>query len=138
MTAGSIAVPLIIPLRAPIIGKSKNSIDTSTPIELKTGLFSLILMILSMISIRYLNLKRLQTLIFISRLMVQNQIHLFLQELKKVLLSIQSHLSYEKENEQSKQLVYQGFKIKTQMLITNDKREFLNIFLKPAFPTVFK
>ena len=36
MTAGSIAVPTIIPLRAPIIGKLKNSIDTYTPIELRT------------------------------------------------------------------------------------------------------
>ena len=37
MTAGSIAVPTIVPLRAPISGKSKNSIDTCTPIELKSG-----------------------------------------------------------------------------------------------------
>jgi hypothetical protein len=37
MTAGSIAVPTIVPLRVPTIGKSKNLIDTSTPIELKTG-----------------------------------------------------------------------------------------------------
>jgi len=36
MTAGSIAVPLIIPLRAPVAGKLKNVIDTNTPIELKT------------------------------------------------------------------------------------------------------
>ena len=37
MTAGSIAVPTIVPLRVPSSGKSKNHIDTSTPIELKTG-----------------------------------------------------------------------------------------------------
>jgi hypothetical protein len=36
MTAGSIAVPTIVPLRAPIMGKSKNAIDTSVPIELKS------------------------------------------------------------------------------------------------------
>ena len=36
MTAGSIAVPTIIPLRAPITGKLKNFIDTHTPIELRT------------------------------------------------------------------------------------------------------
>ena len=37
MTAGSIAVPTIVPLRVPN-GKLKNVIDTSTPIELKTGI----------------------------------------------------------------------------------------------------
>jgi hypothetical protein len=37
MTAGSIAVPTIMPLRAPVVGKLKNVIDTCTPIELKTG-----------------------------------------------------------------------------------------------------
>lgn len=37
MTAGSIAVPTIVPLRAPNPYKSKNAIDTDTPIELKTG-----------------------------------------------------------------------------------------------------
>lgn len=37
MTAGSISVPTIIPLRAPVVGKLKNSIDTSVAIELRTG-----------------------------------------------------------------------------------------------------
>jgi hypothetical protein len=37
MTAGSIAVPTIVPLRAPAPGKLKNVIDTQTPIELRTG-----------------------------------------------------------------------------------------------------
>ncbi len=36
MTAGSIAVPSIIPLRIPSNGKLKNVIDTYTPIELKS------------------------------------------------------------------------------------------------------
>ncbi|XP_048392227.1 double zinc ribbon and ankyrin repeat-containing protein 1 isoform X3 [Stegostoma tigrinum] len=36
MTAGSIAVPHIIPLRIPFLGKPKNEIDTNTPIELKS------------------------------------------------------------------------------------------------------
>lgn len=36
MTAGSIAVPTIVPLRAPVPGKLKNIIDTVTPIELRT------------------------------------------------------------------------------------------------------
>ena len=36
MTAGSIAVPSIVPLRMPSYGKSKNSIDMCTPIELKS------------------------------------------------------------------------------------------------------
>lgn len=40
MTAGSIAVPTIVPLRPPIVGKYKNLIDTNTPIELKTGNFN--------------------------------------------------------------------------------------------------
>jgi hypothetical protein len=39
MTAGSIAVPTIMPLRAPVVGKLKNLIDTCTPIELRTGFF---------------------------------------------------------------------------------------------------
>lgn len=43
MTAGSIAVPTIVPLRVPINGKPKNIIDTNTPIELKTGYYRLIL-----------------------------------------------------------------------------------------------
>jgi hypothetical protein len=37
MPAGSIAVPTIVPLRAPIAGKLKNIIDTCTPIEVATG-----------------------------------------------------------------------------------------------------
>ena len=37
MTAGSISVPTIIPLRVPVSGKLKNVIDTSIAIELKTG-----------------------------------------------------------------------------------------------------
>jgi hypothetical protein len=37
MTAGSITVPTIVPLRAPLTGKLKNVIDVSTPIELRTG-----------------------------------------------------------------------------------------------------
>jgi hypothetical protein len=36
MTAGSVAVPTIIPLRAPVAGKLKNVIDTYTPIELRS------------------------------------------------------------------------------------------------------
>ncbi len=36
MTAGSIAVPSIVPLRVPLNGKLKNIIDTFTPIELKS------------------------------------------------------------------------------------------------------
>ncbi|XP_060687656.1 double zinc ribbon and ankyrin repeat-containing protein 1 isoform X2 [Hemiscyllium ocellatum] len=36
MTAGSIAVPHIIPLRIPLLGKFKNEIDTNTLIELKS------------------------------------------------------------------------------------------------------
>ena len=37
MTAGSIAVPTVIPLRAPIPGRPKTAIDSNTKIELKTG-----------------------------------------------------------------------------------------------------
>lgn len=37
MTAGSIAVPSIVPLRVPSYGRPKNIIDTYTPIELKSG-----------------------------------------------------------------------------------------------------
>ncbi|XP_002740895.1 double zinc ribbon and ankyrin repeat-containing protein 1-like [Saccoglossus kowalevskii] len=36
MTAGSVAVPTIIPLRVPIPGKSKLNIDTNTSIEIRT------------------------------------------------------------------------------------------------------
>ncbi|XP_072360095.1 double zinc ribbon and ankyrin repeat-containing protein 1 isoform X2 [Scyliorhinus torazame] len=36
MTAGSIAVPQIIPLRVPLPGKPKNEIDTDTPIGIKS------------------------------------------------------------------------------------------------------
>ena len=38
MTAGSIVVPAIVPLRTPIPGKTKSSIDTNTKIELSTGM----------------------------------------------------------------------------------------------------
>lgn len=37
MAAGQVIAPSIIPLRAPIPGKSKTEIDTNTLIELKTG-----------------------------------------------------------------------------------------------------
>lgn len=37
MTAGAIIVPAIVPLRPPIPGKSKLSIDSNTKIELSTG-----------------------------------------------------------------------------------------------------
>ena len=37
MTAGSISVPNIVPLRQPAVGSSKNTIDTCTPIEIKSG-----------------------------------------------------------------------------------------------------
>ena len=37
MTAGSIAVPTIVPLRPPIPGKPKTSIDSNTKVELSTG-----------------------------------------------------------------------------------------------------
>ncbi|KAG8549564.1 hypothetical protein GDO81_020824 [Engystomops pustulosus] len=36
MTAGSICVPQIIPLRVPVPGKGKYEVDTSTPIEIKS------------------------------------------------------------------------------------------------------
>ncbi|KAM4692876.1 double zinc ribbon and ankyrin repeat-containing protein 1 [Discoglossus pictus] len=36
MTAGSISVPQIIPLRVPLPGKGKHEVDTNTPIEIKT------------------------------------------------------------------------------------------------------
>lgn len=39
MTAGSIAVPQIIPLRLPLPGKSKHDIDTNTPVEIKSGTY---------------------------------------------------------------------------------------------------
>ncbi len=39
MTAGSISVPTIVPLRGPVIGKFKNYIDTCTAIEIRTGIF---------------------------------------------------------------------------------------------------
>lgn len=38
MAAGSVAAPQIVPLRAPVVGKAKNIIDTDTKIELYTGL----------------------------------------------------------------------------------------------------
>ena len=38
MTAGAIAVPTIIPLRAPTPGQHKTCIDSNTKIELRSGL----------------------------------------------------------------------------------------------------
>ena len=38
MTAGSIAVPTVIPLRPPIPGRPKSAIDSNTKIELRTGI----------------------------------------------------------------------------------------------------
>ena len=40
MTAGAIAVPTIVPLRPPLPGKSKSSVDSNTKIELNTGKIS--------------------------------------------------------------------------------------------------
>ena len=40
MTAGSVAVPTIVPLRAPILGQHKTAVDTATKIELHSGLSS--------------------------------------------------------------------------------------------------
>jgi hypothetical protein len=37
MAAGCIVVPLIIPIRIPPPGKAKHEIDTTTPVELKSG-----------------------------------------------------------------------------------------------------
>ncbi len=39
MTAGAVAVPTIMPLRAPVPGVHKSTIDTNTKIELRSGLF---------------------------------------------------------------------------------------------------
>ncbi|XP_018606364.2 double zinc ribbon and ankyrin repeat-containing protein 1 [Scleropages formosus] len=36
MTAGSIAVPHIIPIRAPLPGRAKHHVDTTTPLEIKS------------------------------------------------------------------------------------------------------
>ncbi|XP_027668069.1 double zinc ribbon and ankyrin repeat-containing protein 1 [Falco biarmicus] len=36
MTAGSVSVPQVIPLRIPLPGKSKHEIDTNTPVEIKS------------------------------------------------------------------------------------------------------
>ena len=38
MTAGAVAVPTIMPLRAPIPGQHKSTIDTNTKIELRSGM----------------------------------------------------------------------------------------------------
>lgn len=38
MTAGSICVPQIIPLRVPVPGKGKYDVDTNTPVEIKSGM----------------------------------------------------------------------------------------------------
>ena len=37
MTAGAVAVPTIVPLRAPIPGQHKTLIDSNTKIELRSG-----------------------------------------------------------------------------------------------------
>lgn len=37
MTAGAVGVPTVIPLRVPIPGQAKNSVDTNTKIELRSG-----------------------------------------------------------------------------------------------------
>jgi len=37
MTAGSVSVPTIVPLRAPVPGLPKTSVDTDTRIELNSG-----------------------------------------------------------------------------------------------------
>jgi len=37
MTAGAIAVPTVMPLRLPVAGKAKNSIDSNTRIEIRSG-----------------------------------------------------------------------------------------------------
>ena len=44
MTAGAIAVPTIVPLRPPLPGKSKSSVDSNTKIELNTGQISHVLL----------------------------------------------------------------------------------------------
>lgn len=38
MTAGSVSVPQIIPLRLPLPGKAKHEIDTNTHVEIKSGI----------------------------------------------------------------------------------------------------
>lgn len=38
MTAGAVAVPTIVPLRPPHPGKHKTAVDSSTKIELKSGI----------------------------------------------------------------------------------------------------
>jgi len=40
MTAGAVAVPTIVPLRAPVPGKHKTYIDSNTKIELNSGINS--------------------------------------------------------------------------------------------------
>lgn len=52
MTAGSIIVPTIIPLRPPIPGKPKHMIDTNTRIEIKSGVF--VCIVLTMLSFCWL------------------------------------------------------------------------------------
>jgi len=37
MTAGAVAVPTIVPLRAPLAGQSKGVIDSDTKLELRSG-----------------------------------------------------------------------------------------------------
>lgn len=38
MTAGAISVPTVMPLRFPVAGKPKNSIDSNTLIEIRSGI----------------------------------------------------------------------------------------------------
>lgn len=38
MTAGSVSVPQVIPLRIPLPGKAKHEIDTNTLVEIKSGM----------------------------------------------------------------------------------------------------
>jgi len=37
MTAGSVSVPQVIPLRIPLPGKAKRRIDSGTRVEIKSG-----------------------------------------------------------------------------------------------------
>jgi len=37
MAAGAVAVPTVVPLRAPHVGQHKTSVDTETRIELHSG-----------------------------------------------------------------------------------------------------
>ena len=52
MTAGSVAVPTIIPLRPPMPGLHKTSIDSNIKIELRTGKMSQIVHIEKKLNLR--------------------------------------------------------------------------------------